>query len=165
MIDLRSHWDYDLNSGRPVGPGFHGPVSFEIDLDSPGRDMPTIFTTPGFVARKRFVADLKGSGVDSVDVYPVVIADRETGQVYTDYEFVNIVGLVSCADMAQSECMALGPGINVIDKLVLDAQRTADLLMFRLAEDPLQIVVAQRVVDYLLARGYTDLYLEHLATA
>jgi hypothetical protein len=64
--------------------------------------------------------------------------------------------------MSQSEYMELGPGINVIDRVVLDAQRTPEVLMFRLAEDPVQIVVAQRVVDHLLARGYTDLYLEPL---
>lgn len=162
LIDQASHWDDPLDSGRKLDPSFTPPVLFTVDADVPGRTMPTFFTTPAFVATTRLREDLLAAGADNIDAYPADIRDPETGQAIPGYEFLNIVGMVSCADMERSDSASLGPGIDVVNTIVLDGSRIPDLHIFRLAEDPIQIVVSDQVHDYLVRREYPDLYLERL---
>jgi len=161
LIDLSSHWDYSFISGQEFDSKFleKGPVLFNLDLDSPGRSMPTLFTSPAFVTRKVFVDDLRHLGIKNLQVYSTHIRNPESGEVNSDHQLVNIIGRISCAHIKQSEVMNLGDEINVIDKLVLDAARLPALPIFRLAEDPVQVIVNQPVAEYLQNR-YTDLYLE-----
>ena len=162
LIDLGSHWDTNFFRGRPFGPGFPVPVRFEIDVDSEGRRMPTLFTTPAFVTRKAFYELLAGAGADNLESYPALIRDPESGETFEDYCLVNIVGQIACADLGAKPGVELGPGIRVIDEPVLRKQALRDAMIFRLAEDPIQIIVSDALAARIRAAGLQDVYLEAL---
>jgi hypothetical protein len=162
LLDLRSHWDTDFFSGHPLPPTFTPPVQLTVDLDSPGRTMATLYTVPAFVARKAFVQLLAEAGADNVDSYPVVIRNEETGETFDDYLLLNIIGLIACADLGANPGEMLGPDIRVLDAPVLKGAALGDVRIFRLAEDPLQIIVADGVAERIRAAGFTDVYLEQL---
>lgn len=164
LVDLGSHSLVNFASGVKLDPGFKEPVEFEVDLDLEGRRMPTFFTVPAFLAKRAFYEHLQAGGADNVDAYRALIQNGETGERWEDYVVLNIVGLVSCADMAASEYAELGPGINVIDEIVVDPARVTGLQIWRLAEDPLQILISERLYEHLRAAGYDDVYFEKLRT-
>jgi len=163
LLDLRSHWDTNFIGGRPFAPDFPTPVQFAIDTDSEGRRMPTLFTTPALLAVKPFADLLAAAGVDNVDVYPATILNPETGETIDDYVVLNIVGAIACADLEASSGVELAPGIRVLDEPVLRQSVVREARIFRLAEDPVQIVVADALADRIRAAGFDDVYLEPLA--
>jgi len=132
------------------------PVECEVVV---GGEMVSMFRGGGLLMTERLVKELRQAGVDNLDVYEAVIRDPETGQTWTDYRAVNVVGVVSCADMARSGTSA-APGelIDVaFEGLVIDEKRARGALMFRLAEAVGGIVVHERVKDHLVKAGFSDL--------
>lgn len=160
LIKQVSHWDDDLNSGAKLPATFETPVVFKLDVSSPGRRMPTLFMVPAFVTTQRFLDVLIAAGVDNVDAYPVVIRNPTTGEELTDYVFLNVVGRVACADLEASDSRELGPGVQLIDDLVVFAEKLPPLPLFRLAEDELKVVVSDAVHDRIRAAGFDDVYLK-----
>ena len=160
LLNQVTHLDQDLELGRKLPPDFTAPVEFRIDLTSEGRRMSSLFVLPAFLVHQRLHEALVAVGIDNVDPYPAVIRNQETGQEWDDYLFLNIVGLVACADLANSDYAELGPDINVIDKVAIKADRLPSAHIFRLAEDRLKIVVSDRVHDHLISAGFTDIYFE-----
>ena len=164
-IDQVSHWDLPLLSGRPIDGVVSKPIEFEIDLDNDGRRMPTFFTTPAFVATDAFCRDLHAAGVDNTQVYPAVIRNTDTGETFEDYRVLNIVGLIACVDMEASEVSQLGPGLSFLQEIVLREDVVpGSVRVFRLAEDPTKIIVANQVLDTLKRKGYEDIYSEPLTS-
>jgi len=160
LLNQVSHLDQDLELGRKLPPDFPVPVEFEIDLTSSGRRMSSLFVMPSLLVQKRLHQTLLAAGVDNVDPYAAVIRNEETGEQWDDYVFLNIVGLVACAELAQSDYAELGPDINVIDKVAIKAERLPNLHMFRLAEDRLKIVVSDHLQRQLIAAGFSDIHFE-----
>lgn len=107
--------------------------------------------------RDDLIAALEAFGVDNLDKYPVSITDPDDGKVYTNYKAVNIIGVVSAADMNKSK-YELSDGIPLVDvafdELILKENDIQDLLMFRLAENLTTILVHESVRDYLLEKGF-----------
>ncbi len=90
-----------------------------------------------------------------------------TGKPFrTDFEepFVcfldNVLDCVHCTVMSASDHQHLGPGMDVIDEVVLDPARIPDRELFLLGEDPAGIVIGERVHDHLASRGYPDLFFD-----
>jgi hypothetical protein len=100
-------------------------------------------------------------GVDNLETYPVAIRDPDNGEVYTNYKAVNVIGLVAAADMEKSNATVHPNGPPIIDVdfdgLVIDENKTHDLLFFRLAESTNAIIVHEAVRDCLLKKGFADL--------
>jgi hypothetical protein len=159
LFDQRSHWDVDFFSGTKLPQDFRPPVQFSLDLDSEGRHMPTFFTTPAFVARKSFYELLAKSGVDNIDPVAATIINDETGELVEDYYLLNILGRYSCADLQANPGIELGPGIRVLDEPILSRAAKNDALIFRLAEDPIQIIVADKIALVIRAANLEDVYL------
>src|SRR5712692_9049547 len=82
---------------------------------------------------KRLVAALESGGVDNTQVFPAEMKKSDTGEVIHDFVVVNVIGMVSCADLDASNSSPLAD-VRFFHKLVLDPERTRGLLMFRLAE-------------------------------
>lgn len=122
--------------------------------------MPALFDVKLPLYRIDLITALKAAGVDNLDLYDAEITDPDSGQVYTNYKAVNIIGLVAAADMEKSIAI-VHDGIPLVDvsfdKLVLDPDKTRDLLFFRLAENNGAIMVHQSVRDQLLAAGFGEL--------
>ena len=103
---------------------------------------------------------LQACGVDNLDTYPVEMTDPHSPEIIKRYRAVNIIGLISAADMARSKAVvhAGGPLIDVsFDKLVIDPAKTGAAKFFRLAEATGTLVVHESVRDFLVARGFDDL--------
>lgn len=164
-VYLGSHDRFAFKSGHPFGARFKGPVIFTLDEDLRQGEMPTFFSTPAWVVRRAVYQDLRNLGLDNIQAYDARIEDPVDGRVIEDYVFLNVVGLVSCADMVKSEHASIGDGMVMINELVLDKQRVPSLDLFLLAEDTDKMLVSQRVHDYFRNKGYPDVFLQELPQA
>jgi hypothetical protein len=153
----------DVQGGWKLGRRFTTPVPnpVECEVVSSGV-MVNLFQGAGLLMSERLVKALQEAGVDNLDVYPAVIRNTRTGETRNDYRAVNIIGMVSCANMAESNTpAAAGDLIDVpFDGLVIDEDRTGGALMFRLAEAIAGIVVHEKVKKHLEAAGFDDLSFE-----
>lgn len=106
--------------------------------------------------RHELIEALQQAGVDNLDCYPAVIVDSETGEECADYQAVNIIGLVSAADLGRSK-FADPSGNRLIDmdfeSLAIDADRTFGAKLFRLAECVSGVVIHRSVKEYLESLG------------
>lgn len=130
-----------------------------------GRRMRDMFLTDIPLFSDRLLELLGACGVDNLDTYQAEIRSPE-GEQYTNYRAVNILGLVSCADLRASEYLR-GSEAPMIEfqRLVIDEKRAMGLPMFRLAESSLFILVSDCVKERLEAAGLVGVRLEAIATS
>jgi Immunity protein family (Imm11) len=162
IVYQRSHELFDLKTGGPLEPGFAAPFVVELDSELPHGRMPTFYESPALIARKAFYEDLVSVGVDNLETVPVVIRNPVDGSENHDYLLLNIVGRLRCADMRQSKHRSLGPGMRVVDKLVLAKGLPSDLDLFVADEDTDVIVVSERIYRRVKEQGYDDVWFEEL---
>jgi hypothetical protein len=121
--------------------------------------MPAYLNAEGLLLRDDLIRALRDCGVDNFDTYEVAITDPDNGQVHTNYKMINLIGLVSAADMSASEATVHDnvPLIDVdFDRLVIDESKARGALMFRLAESTNGVLVHQQVRDCLLVKGFGE---------
>lgn len=111
------------------------------------------------VMSKRLVATLQSSGVDNLQVFPAEIKHNLTGEIIDDFVVVNIIGMVSCADLSKSDATPLAD-VNYFHKLTIDANKTRGGLMFRLAESRIDVIVAEQVAKNIGKGNFHNLILE-----
>lgn len=99
---------------------------------------------------------LQEAGVSNLQCFPAEIRSSVDGSVWTNYKAVNIIGKISCADLESSEFTHIidRPGPNALplvafEDLKVNSIRTGGALLFRLAESPGVILIAESVIDYL----------------
>jgi hypothetical protein len=94
----------------------------------------------------RFLDLLRSSGVDNIDAYPASVVDVAGNVLEKRYWAVNLVGLIACVDRDASsfDSNSREPLLE-LRKLVVDIAKTRGALMFRLAERPSFILVAESV--------------------
>lgn len=110
---------------------------------------------------KRLVETLKSSGVDNLQTFTAEIKNSETGEIINDFVVVNVVGMVSCANVEASDTTPLA-GVNYFHDLVIDPGRTSGLLMFRLAESLMDIIVTEKVAKAIQEGSFRDVILKPL---
>lgn len=103
-----------------------------------------------------FITTLQKAGISNLQCFPVEIRSSTDGSIWKNYKAVNIVGLISAADLDKSEYTPIidRPGENAIplvafEKLKINTSRTSGSLLFILAEEPGTIIVAESVVEFL----------------
>lgn len=142
------------------------PIYFSLTPLSPwaadhSPHMPSFFRAAAPLFSDALIRALRESGVTNLEVYPVAIRDPDSGVVHTNYKAVNVVGLIAAADMDKSNATVHPNGPPIIDVdfdgLVIDEQKAGEALFFRLAESTNGLFVHERVRDYLLEKGFTDL--------
>lgn len=134
--------------GRLITTPVPQPLVYTLDPDFPGNPKAIYYEEGIPVMRDDVVAALQRAGVDNLQLFNAVLRDPKSGTEYRDYKAFNIVGLVSCADMARSERMPTSDStIGDVDfhALVIDETKTRGLLLFRLAEAVNAIVVHEKV--------------------
>jgi hypothetical protein len=110
-----------------------------------GRNMRDVFLTDIPLFSDRLLSALREAGVDNIDTYHAEVHSPE-GDIFSDYKAVNIIGLVSCADLQKSVYLeGTEPPMMGFQYLVIDEEKARDLPFFRLAENSLYILVADRV--------------------
>lgn len=138
--------DLDLpwTMGIPYDPPLPDPIRCTLSPRG-GPDLPDLLLSglPHF--SDRLLAVLDAAGIDNVVRYNAELTDPG-GRVHTNYKAVNIVGTVSCADLERSEFLdVLEPPLMAFTHLVIDEARAGERPLFRLAENTLYILVAERV--------------------
>jgi hypothetical protein len=121
--------------------------------------MPAYLNARGLLFRDDLIQALSDCGVDNFEAYEVAIMDPDNGQIYTNYKMLNLIGLVSAADMGASQA-TLHDNIPLIDvdfdRLVIDESKTRGALIFRLAESTNGVLVHQQLRDCLVGKGFGE---------
>jgi len=150
----------------PKGEIIPDPIKFTLKPQSPwasdhGPHMPSFLEADVPLFSDVLIGALQACGVDNLQLYNVAITDPDNGQVHTNYKAVNVIGLISAADMEKSNATINPNGPPLIDVdfdgLVIDEAKAQDQLFFRLAESTNAIIVHEHVKQYLLSKGFTDL--------
>ena len=135
------------NDGQPLIEEPEEPLIYTLDPDYPGNMLP-LYDIAEPLMRADLLNALHEAGVDNLQTYQAIIRDPATNREFTDYKAVNIVGVISAADMEKSSVMNVSDSqmIDVaFDNLVLDESRIGGSLMFRLGEAVNAIVVHERI--------------------
>lgn len=157
--------DVPFWSGHSISGEMTEPLDLLLDEDFAAGRLPTFYDTPALIARKTFHAALVEAGVSNLEVFPVRIRDETRKKVINDYVLLNVIGLVSCADIDRSEYGNLGGDedpLLVIDKLVIKTDRANGLDMFLVMEDPQFVVISERICKQLQLLKLDDVLLEEL---
>lgn len=132
-------------------------VEYSVDPGRRGNLSPFYWALAVPLIRHDLLEVLRGAGVDNMQVFDAVLHDTAAGQDHTNYSALNILGLVSAADLSKSTLMR-GESLTGVDhdfqKLVIAKDAVpSDLLMFRLAESVNAIVVHEKVKAAIEARA------------
>jgi hypothetical protein len=110
-----------------------------------GRKMRDIFLTDIPLFSVRLLTAMQSVGVDNLEIYDARLIGPE-GQVFENYKAVNIVGAIACADLEKSVYLSNNAlPFKKFSRLVVKGSNARGLDLFRLAEDPLMILVSERV--------------------
>ena len=134
----------------------------EIDEDDVGGTLPTFYEDPAVIGKVDFYEALKEIGIHNIEVHDVEIRDEVNNKIIKGYLILNIIGVVNCAVLDHSEVKTLGPGMNVIDNLIINSSKVKGLDLFLEANDTDNIIISERVYKHLQSKGYTDIYFEKL---
>lgn len=160
--------DVPFWSGHSISVLMQDALELSMDADFANGQLPTFYDTPGLIARKEFHLALRDLGISNLEVFPAIIRDEANNRVIDDYVLLNVIGIVSCADLDQSEYESLGDEddpMHVIDKLVIKTDRVKGLDIFLVLEDPQLIVISERVHRHLQGYPFKDIYFERLDAA
>ena len=123
--------------------------------------LPEFKKAPLPIMTQRLYQAISKCGVSNLDVYPVILVDKDSGkQLSKDYVAFNIIGLVSAVDMKKSifdSAHADRMTAMNINSLTIDESKTRGALMFRLAEAVNGIVVHKSVKNAIEAAGVDTL--------
>lgn len=152
------------------GEPFSGVMVCELDDEDATGVLPTFFMSPALIATRQFYQDLLSIGIDNIEAHPVVIKDEPNNRTIDDYLVLNIIGRISCAVMAQSDCESINESADVedpcesmtmINDLVIDASKVGCHDLFLVHEDTSLILVSERVYKHLQPR-YPDVWFEEV---
>jgi hypothetical protein len=123
-----------------------------------GRQDPLLFSYfPSVsVTESRLVDTLRAAGVDNLQAFAAPIEHRRQNTTIGGYVALNVIGLVSCANLEESSTSKLADGYY-FHELVLDRAKASSLLMFRLAESPTEIILHKKVAKAIEDARFTGL--------
>jgi len=174
-----SHREIALTSGRPLDDVHDLPFLFEMEVtesydqfdpdfegDPEAEPQPRLFAYYRNCAlmHRDMVDALRSAGADNLQAFAALISLKGSGETFHDHLVVNVVGVVSCANLAASETQPLGE-LHYFLHLAIDPKRTHGLRLFRLAEYPPEILVDERVAAALRGLELPGLVLEPVAEA
>lgn len=139
-------------------------LPFLVTYDDPtGSPLFDYYSGKSIMSRK-MVNALKQAGADNLQEFATEMRNKRTGEVNNDFVTVNLIGLVSCANVSESETSELGSSYY-FHNLVIDPAKTGGLLLFRLAESQIDVLVHERVADALKAAKLNGVVLNPIKAA
>jgi hypothetical protein len=161
MIDIVGHTPVTGKYLWTAGEKFAAPVPVQtLKLDtSYGDKFPAFFDTTIPLMSNELIDALQAAGVDNFDCYPMILERDDTGQTYTDYQAVNVVGRIDALDEEQSESDhdEISPRYS---KIMIDPAKTHELKCFRLKTGPDLLVIRQEVAEHLSRLSFKALLLQ-----
>lgn len=104
---------------------------------------------------QKLVDAVRACGVDNFQTYQAKLLNEQTGDTWTNYLVVNVIGLISAVDLERSTAIKIADrpygavGLYGINELVFRPELVRGLRLFRLAEDPSFLMMEESVVDQL----------------
>lgn len=148
--------------GTPLAIPKDAPLVFIVEPEDDETALLPFYDSAVPLMRSDMVAALIAAGVNNLDVYPAMIKDLVSSKEYTDYRAVNIIGAIKALNTEASKGTSLGFGdAKFFDSLVLDEDKIAGKLFFRLSESLSAIIVHQSVRDHLIKAGFDRLDFIH----
>jgi len=137
-------------------------VRFTQGIDGQAKKQPLYDFMPNRrVMHKRLVETLRSAGVDNLQTFAAEVVDAESGAISRDHLVVNVIGIIACANLDESRSHPLGD-VHYFEQLVLDQPRAAGILMFRLAESPIEVVTHEKIAEAIRAGNFEGVILEPL---
>jgi hypothetical protein len=141
-------------AGKPVNVNDLPELIFEIDTPD-DEECPHFMSAGVVIVSELFINNLKNSGVDNFQFFPVVLVNPETKKKRDGYGMLNVLSLVqsACLESSSYEKIMEGnetgniPPLVAFDNLVLDSTKLGKEQMFRLAEDPSILIIDQSLRD------------------
>ena len=104
------------------------------------------------------------AGIDNIQYFPVTILENSDSIPKSDYFAMNVLGLVSCIDLNESEFKGRivegeVKGIRRISKLVLTEDLPEHLNIFRVRLFRRLIVISEKLVQSFTKEGFTGIKL------
>lgn len=133
-----------------LGCSFENPPSVPIRCllgDRSGPDLPDAFLSDRIpLFSDRLIQCLQIAGITNFDCYKAEVFDNKGEAVSRVFFGVNIIGLISCVDMVNSEIHPLSeyPMLE-FRKLSIDEEATRGAKLFRLTENPSFIITTDEV--------------------
>ncbi len=143
----------------PIELDFIGGQRIDIPVDNPlvfttnakAGDIIRDFDDSSFlIMSKRFLELLQQADVDNLQTFPVIIKSEVDDTIWDNYFGVNILGLISCADLSKSTYDEIMPGHYIFDELAIHAEKADGALLFRLQEHSPTIIMHRSVGEYIM---------------
>ena len=134
------------------------PYRFEMSVDEGEEPVIHAWYPGSNIMQQSMVDALHAAGVDNLQVFPAEVKREGSGDDVPGFVVVNIVGAVACADMSKSNAQPLAD-VSYFRDLVIDAKKTRDLLLFRVAESSMLVLVHEKVATQLKAATLAGLTL------
>ena len=161
----RSHLEVDnWMSGTELRFDVPTPIIYELEedeYDEPPNIPPFDDSLPIPYMHNDLYEAFLAAGVNNLQVYDAVIRDLKRGIEHNDYKAFNVVGVVSAANMDESEMMNISDSEIIdadFDRLVIDEDKCRGQLLFRLAENISAIIVDERVKQEVEKRDIKGLF-------
>ncbi len=138
----------DFISGSLIEDELETPLVFTTDAPA-GTTMLDFKRGTVTLMSKRFVELLSGAQIDNIQTFPAIIKSLSDGTVWDNYFAVNVLGLISCADLDKSTYTEIMPGSYRFKKLAINANQAKGALLFRLQEDSPTLIMDASVGKYL----------------
>lgn len=156
--------DKSLKLGKPMAPDIEVPFVYNMEIDEDELDPHAEIALPDYdmegpIFSKRLLETIQNAGVDNLEIFPAVICNEDSGEKIVDqYLAVNIIGLVACADMDASESRPLA-GSHFFINLKVDPAKIQDQLLFRLAEQPSDIIIHGSIANAIKDGNFSGIVL------
>jgi hypothetical protein len=98
---------------------------------------------------KRFVELLQAAGVDNLQLFPAIIKSEIDGSIWEDYYVVNVLSLIACADMNNSDYDEIMSGHYRFRELAIHPEKANHALLFRLQEDATILIIQKSVGQFI----------------
>lgn len=160
---------YGLHSSSPIpeGVNFHAgrlitttlpsPLSFYVG-HPPGQHPGHFLANEIPVISSLFLQVIEEAGIGNIQIFPAHLYNRKTGQEWTDYYALNVIGVVDAADLSASTYDTIMPGNDSVppllefETLIFSRTRTMDLGMFRIPQNRTMLFVHGRIIELLKKR-------------
>lgn len=135
-------------SGNIISASIDNPMVFTTDAKA-GDTLRDFFDASYPIISKRFLDLLTNSGVDNLQIFPAIVKSEIDGTIWDDYFSINILGLISCADLSKSTYSEIMPGHYRFKELAINAEKAHGALLFRLKEHSPTIIMHRSVGRYI----------------
>lgn len=125
-----------------------GIIKLNIKAGRENAPLPNFLSQPKPIMSKKLLEVIRAAGVNNIDAYKADFYYADGSKAPGEYFIVNVIGVVAAADMSKSVYDPNQPDKMIamsFDSLTIDQSKTHGLLMFRLAENIVEIILHEKV--------------------